>query len=122
MAWRPSASWTVLRRRARLLAATRSFFDARGLLEVETPALVQRAVTDPHLKNIAVRVAGGAQLFLHTSPEFHMKRLLAAGAPDIWQLGKVFRDGEARLQPIFMKTAAKMRAAIPGLAHALQSP
>ena len=95
MAWRPSASWTVLRRRARLLAATRSFFDARGLLEVETPALVQRAVTDPHLKNIAVRVAGGAQLFLHTSPEFHMKRLLAAGAPDIWQLGKVFRDGEA---------------------------
>ena len=95
MAWRPSASWVVLRRRARLLAATRAFFDARGLLEVETPALVQRAVTDSHLENIGVRLASGKQLFLHTSPEFHMKRLLAAGAPDIWQLGKVFRDGEA---------------------------
>ncbi len=95
MAWRPSASWTALRQRARLLAATRSFFSARGLLEVETPALVRHAVTDPHLGNISVRPVSGPPLFLHTSPEFHMKRLLAAGAPDIWQLGKVFRDGEA---------------------------
>ena len=95
MAWRPSGSWTALRQRARLLAATRCFFDARGLLEVETPALVQRAVTDPHLENIRVRPASGTPLFLHTSPEFHMKRMLAAGAPDIWQLGKVFRDGES---------------------------
>ena len=94
MAWRPSASWPALRQRARLLAATRSFFAARGMLEVETPALVQRAVTDPHLQNIRVAPVGGTSFFLHTSPEFHMKRLLAAGAPDIWQLGKVFRDGE----------------------------
>ena len=94
MAWRPSASWMALRQRARLLAATRSFFGVRGLLEVETPALVQRAVTDPHLQNIRAGPVGGTPLFLHTSPEFHMKRLLAAGAPDIWQLGKVFRDGE----------------------------
>lgn len=95
MLWRPSASWVALGQRAQLLASAREFFNARGLLEVETPALVQRAVTDPHLQNISVRLGNGPPLFLHTSPEFHMKRLLAAGAPDIWQLGKVFRDGEA---------------------------
>ncbi len=95
MDWMPSASLATLRQRAKLLAATRQFFAGRGLMEVETPALVQRGVTDPHLQNIPARLLQGPQLYLHTSPEFHMKRLLAAGAPDIWQLGKVFRDGEA---------------------------
>ncbi|MEO8445365.1 MAG: EF-P lysine aminoacylase EpmA [Gammaproteobacteria bacterium] len=95
MDWGPSASLATLCQRAELLAATRGFFTLRGLLEVETPALVSHAVTDPHLQNIAAQLADHQQLFLHTSPEFHMKRLLAAGAPDIWQLGKVFRDGEA---------------------------
>ncbi len=103
MHWRPSASLVTLRQRSQLLRAARAFFSERGLLEVETPALVQRAVTDPHLQNIQARLGQGQQLFLHTSPEFHMKRLLAAGAPDIWQLGKVFRDGEAgqRHEPEF---------------------
>ncbi|MBL8201805.1 MAG: EF-P lysine aminoacylase GenX [Chromatiales bacterium] len=95
MRWQPSASPATLRHRAHLLAATRRFFDQRGVLEVETPALVEHAVTDPHLQNIPARPGSGPPLFLHTSPEFHMKRLLAAGAPDIWQLCKVFRDGEA---------------------------
>lgn len=95
MAWQPTASLATLRQRAHLLGATRNFFSARGLLEVETPSLVQRAVTDPHLDNIPVPLAPGSTHFLHTSPEFHMKRLLAAGAPDIWQLGKVFRGGES---------------------------
>jgi len=95
MGWQPSASLATLRQRAKLLGTARSFFAERGLLEVETPALVQRAVTDPHLESIRVQLVQGKTHFLHTSPEFHMKRLLAAGAPDIWQLGKVFRGGEA---------------------------
>ena len=95
MQWRPSASLATLRQRAQLLSTTRNFFSERDVLEVETPALVQNAVSDPHLQNITALTARGQALFLHTSPEFHMKRLLAAGAPDIWQLGKVFRDGEA---------------------------
>ena len=101
--WQPRASLTTLRQRARLLAAARAFFHGRGLLEVETPALVRHAVTDPHLRNVDVQLASGEHLFLHTSPEFHMKRLLAAGAPDLWQLGKVFRDGESgrRHEPEF---------------------
>jgi len=98
MRWQPGATLLTLRQRSELLATTRHFFSSRGLLEVETPALVEHAVTDPHLQNIPVRLHRGQQLFLHTSPEFHMKRLLAAGAPDIWQLGKVFRDGETGLR------------------------
>jgi lysyl-tRNA synthetase class 2 len=103
MHWRPSASLANLRHRARLLGTTRAFFDERGLLEVETPALVRHGVTDPHLQNIGAQLGSGLRLCLHTSPEFHMKRLLAAGAPDIWQLCKVFRDGEAgrRHEPEF---------------------
>lgn len=95
--WRPLAGPGVLRQRAQALAAARAFFAARGLLEVETPALVSHAVSDPQLANIRVSLGGPAarELFLHTSPEYHMKRLLAAGAPDIWQIGKVFRDGES---------------------------
>ncbi|MEZ5566220.1 MAG: EF-P lysine aminoacylase EpmA [Gammaproteobacteria bacterium] len=101
--WRPTASWATLHQRARLLAGTRGFFADRDLLEVETPALIQHAVTDPQLQNMVVQHQSGQHLFLHTSPEFHMKRLLAAGAPDIWQLAKVFRDGEAgrRHEPEF---------------------
>jgi lysyl-tRNA synthetase class 2 len=103
MQWHPSASLDTLVQRARLLGATRDFFRQRGLLEVETPALVAHAVSDPHLDNIPACLADGRRLWLHTSPEYHMKRLLAAGAPDIWQLGKVFRDGEAgrRHEPEF---------------------
>lgn len=95
MAWQPSASLDTLAQRARLLGAARNFFSTRGLLEVQTPTLVAHAVSDPHLFNMATSLADGRRLWLHTSPEYHMKRLLAAGAPDIWQLGKVYRDGEA---------------------------
>ena len=73
----------------------REFFAARGLLEVETPQLSAAAATDLHLESLAARAPRGRLSgWLHTSPEFPMKRLLAAGAGDIWQLARVFRGGE----------------------------
>jgi lysyl-tRNA synthetase class 2 len=77
----------ALRRRARLAAATRAFFNARGYLEVETPYIVPAPGEDEHIPAIA---AGGG--WLHTSPEFAMKKLLAAGSGPIFQLARVWRD------------------------------
>jgi lysyl-tRNA synthetase class 2 len=92
-AWRPTASPDNLRARADILARIRSFFAKRGVLEVETPAVSRAAATDPHLASLTTS-AGGQGAYLHTSPEFAMKRLLAAGSGDIYQVCKVFRDGE----------------------------
>jgi lysyl-tRNA synthetase class 2 len=81
-----------------MLARIREFFSRRGVLEVETPALSQAAATDPHLNSLTTHYTGPggpATLYLHTSPEFPMKRLLAAGSGSIYQICKVFRDGEA---------------------------
>lgn len=81
--------------RARIVAAIRNFFSERGVVEVATPALSPAAVTDPALASIACDVAAlGGRHYLQTSPEFAMKRLLAAGSGDIWQLARVFRDHE----------------------------
>ncbi|HEY6452372.1 MAG TPA: EF-P lysine aminoacylase EpmA [Steroidobacteraceae bacterium] len=94
-AWRPTASLPALRRRAELLAAARAFFAARRVLEVDTPALVRHAVTDPHLHSARVSLPGhDAPLYLHSSPEYAMKRLLAAGSGDIFQIAHVFRGHE----------------------------
>jgi len=95
--WRPTATLDVLRLRAELLARTRHYFESTGALEVETPALVRAPVTDVHLD--ALRVvddgsAGATVGFLHTSPEYAMKRLLCAGAPDIYQVCHAFRASE----------------------------
>ncbi|ROR35182.1 EF-P lysine aminoacylase EpmA [Inmirania thermothiophila] len=91
--WGPACSRAVLEARARLLAAVRAFFAARGVLEVETPLLSAGTVTDPALEPLRTRV-GGRRRHLQTSPEFHMKRLLAAGSGDIYQITRAFRGGE----------------------------
>lgn len=94
--WRPSASLEVLRQRASALAATRDFFRGRGVVETETPLIVGAPVSEAQLANVrcSLSLRPGATYYLHTSPEYHMKRLLAAGAPDLYQVCKVFRDGE----------------------------
>ncbi|MDE1897671.1 MAG: EF-P lysine aminoacylase GenX [Xanthomonadaceae bacterium] len=86
--------------RARLYDAIRSFFAARGVLEVETPVLSAAANTEPNIESFATRFSGPAdagarERWLRTSPEFALKRLLAAGVGDCYELGRVFRDAEA---------------------------
>jgi lysyl-tRNA synthetase class 2 len=93
--WRPTADLPALRQRSLLLQRTREFFAARGVLEVETPILSAAGISDPQIESLRTTIAGRpGPYFLSTSPEFAMKRLLAAGSGDIYQLCKVFRDGE----------------------------
>jgi elongation factor P--(R)-beta-lysine ligase len=94
--WRPTAPWPTLRLRAQLLGLARAFFAERRVLEVDTPALVRHAVTDLHIHSASVQLPGNAvPLFLHTSPEYAMKRLLAAGSGDLFQIAHVFRGNES---------------------------
>jgi elongation factor P--(R)-beta-lysine ligase len=90
----PTASLHVLQRRAELLRVVRRFFDERGYCEVETPILSRDVVVDAHLEPFCTVDGDGAELFLQTSPEFAMKRLLAAGATAIYQLARAFRREE----------------------------
>jgi lysyl-tRNA synthetase class 2 len=97
--WRPSATLDVLKLRATLLARIRRYFADRDVLEVDTPALSAAASTDPAIHSFNTTWHGpgarnGSTCYLHTSPEFPMKRLLAAGSGDIYQVCKVFRDNE----------------------------
>lgn len=91
--WQPSASIESLRQRAQLLAKIRGFFNGRGYLEVETPVMARYGTTDVYLSNIKATFRGETY-HLQTSPEYHMKRLLAAGSGPIYQLARVFRDDE----------------------------
>lgn len=93
LSWKPSASIALLRQRALFMAAIRQFFTSRDFLEVETPIMARYGVTDVYLSNIQAAFRG--ELYsLQTSPEYHMKRLLAAGSGSIFQLARVFRDDE----------------------------
>ncbi len=87
--WHPGVGRRELRARAALLAMLRQFFERRGVLEVDTPLLGPTSVPDPAIAPL--RADGG---WLQTSPEAAMKRLLAAGSGDIYQLSHVFRGGE----------------------------
>ncbi len=136
--WHPeslAARLPYLRRRARLAAAVRAFFDARGYLEVETPYAVATPGEEVHLAAFATeQVApdgGREKLWLHTSPEFAMKKLLAGGAGRIFQIARVWRNGEgsdlhaaefsllewyrpgATLDDLIAETHALLRAVLP---------
>jgi elongation factor P--(R)-beta-lysine ligase len=98
-AWQPTASPDVLRARAHLNRTLRAFFEARGVLEVETPLLAHAIGTDPNLQPVTASYqahprAQSETLYLQTSPEFAMKRLLASGSGAIYQLCKAVRNGE----------------------------
>ena len=98
--FRPSASIDVLKQRADLLRRLRDFFHSRGFYEVETPVLSADTVVDRHLDPFQVTLFSdphepgkGRPMWLQTSPEFGMKRLLAAGAEAIYQVTRAFRGG-----------------------------
>lgn len=85
----------ALKERARMLAAVRAFFTQRGVMEVDTPILSHSAPIDLHIEIMKVDVAPGEKGYLHSSPEYAMKRLLAEGSGDIYQLSHVFRAEQA---------------------------
>jgi lysyl-tRNA synthetase class 2 len=94
--WRPTATPATLKLRSQALRSAREFFAERGVMEVDTPALVRHAVTDVNIHSAQVLLPGNrAPLYLHTSPEYAMKRLLAAGSGDIYQIAHVFRGDES---------------------------
>lgn len=103
MTWQPTLTWEYAQKRAQILKKVRQFFDERNVIEVETPALSQGTVTDVHLDAISCRynflsdssAEQSINLYLQTSPEFHMKRLLASGYGCIFQIAKAFRHEEA---------------------------
>ena len=103
MSWQPTLSWQNAQKRAQVLQQIRQFFSDRNVVEVETPALSLGTVTDVHLDALSCRynflsdsVAGqSTELYLQTSPEFHMKRLLASGYGCIFQVAKAFRHEQA---------------------------
>ncbi|ENO8811856.1 elongation factor P--(R)-beta-lysine ligase [Photobacterium damselae] len=100
MTWQPTADVAMLKQRAKLIAAIRQFFYQRDVLEVDTPAMSQATVTDIHLHTFKTEFVGpgfadGQILYLMTSPEFHMKRLLSAGSGAIYQICKSFRNEES---------------------------
>ena len=98
--WRPTGEPRAAVNRAAMLKRIRNYFEGAGVLEVDTPALSPFAVSDTQLESFEIRQSAVSPqpLFLHTSPEFCMKRLLAAGYPDIYSICRVFRDGESGRQ------------------------
>ena len=132
--WRPASGAAVAMRRAALLQGLRDYFADSAVLPVDTPSLSSAAASDPQIESLAVASQlSRTPLYLHTSPEFCMKRLLAAGFPDIYSIVRVYRDGESGqshqpeftlaewyrlnfgLQEIIDDTIAAICAAVPRL-------
>ncbi len=90
MPWQPSATIETLQKRAIILSRIRAFFAQQGVMEVEVPALSRTTVTDPHIESLVLESGG----YLQTSPEYYMKRLLAAGSGSIYSLAKAYRSDE----------------------------
>jgi lysyl-tRNA synthetase class 2 len=103
MTWQPTLTWQEAQKRATILQQIRQFFADRNVVEVETPALSQGTVTDVYLDALSCKydfladspADHSTELFLQTSPEFHMKRLLASGYGCIYQIAKAFRHEES---------------------------
>ena len=93
MNWQPTASLEVIRERARMYRQIRSFFATRGVMEVDTPLLMPTTNGDPNVHSLEAS-CGGRRLYLQTSPEYAMKRLLAAGSGSIYQIAHAFRQDE----------------------------
>lgn len=99
MNWQPTASIEQLKSKAKVIQTIRQFFANKNVLEVDTPAMSHATVTDIHLHTFQTEFVGpgyadGRKLYFMTSPEFHMKRLLAAGSGCIYQICKSFRNEE----------------------------
>ena len=94
--WRPSADIEVIKLRAKLYADIRQFMQARNILEVDTPILSRYGISDTFIEQVRANsfLTDLPTLYLHTSPEYCMKRLIAAGIGDCFQISHVFRDGE----------------------------
>lgn len=93
--WRPSSDSSAAIRRAEMLVRARRYFAAQHVLPVDTPSLSPYPAPDPNIASFLVQTQAGAKTYLRTSPEIHMKRLLASGYPDIYSICRAFRDGEA---------------------------
>jgi lysyl-tRNA synthetase class 2 len=90
----PASKLAILRDRAAMFSKVRAFFAERHVMEVDVPIMGKGAPIDAHIDVMAIPLQGGERGFLHTSPEYAMKRLLSYGAGDIFQMSHVFRDGE----------------------------
>ena len=99
-AWKPAADFEMIKSRAVMLEKIRAFMSEREILEVETPILAHTTVPDPNIRGLSTNLHTtcspvSEELFLQSSPEYAMKRLLASGSGSIYQITRVFRDGEA---------------------------
>lgn len=92
--WQPTADIITLKLRAEIISKIRCFFKKNGVLEIDTPVMAHAPVTDPYLQALEINPEHNLQkkLYLQTSPEYAMKRLLSAGSGCIYQICKAFRD------------------------------
>ena len=118
--WQPDASLETLKKRAKFINTIRQFMADRDILEIETPILSKFGNTDPNISSLTTELSrpdqqGAKEYFLHTSPEFPMKRLLAAGSGPIFQICRVFRDDE--LSSLHMPEFTMLEWYRPGFDH-----